>query len=56
MGKFNNFQKLKSNELVSIELSLFPSKKKRTQDKILVKWEAYLNGHNILFDVKGGVS
>ena len=43
MGKFNNFKRLRSNELVMVELSLFPSKKKRPQDKIEVKWNAYVN-------------
>ena len=53
MGKFNNFKRLRSNELVLVELSLFPSEKKRPQDKIEVKWNAYVNGQSILMDVKG---
>ena len=43
MGKFNNFKRLRSNELVMVELSLFPSKKNGPKTKLklngmLCKW------------------
>ena len=34
MGKFNNFKRLRSNELVMVEPSLFPSKKNGPKTKL----------------------